>query len=163
MRTLFHRRASRGQALVEFAIVAPVFFLLLFGIIDLGRYVYVTNAFGQAAREGARYGVVQNWIYGCPGSVSPASRQACTAQETKNRLAGAPAYFSVTVSCTSPDSSVTRAADTTGQSCLAGDLLKVVVATPTTPASQRFTFFTPFISQLIGSPVVSASSQAIVQ
>ena len=66
MRLRWPRGGSRGQALVEFAIVAPVFFLLLFGVIDLGRYVYVTNAFGQAAREGARYGAVQSWIQQLP-------------------------------------------------------------------------------------------------
>ena len=44
-----------GQALVEFALVLPVFLLIVFGIIDVGRYVYVTNAFNQAAREAARW------------------------------------------------------------------------------------------------------------
>jgi Flp pilus assembly protein TadG len=163
MRKLLRAHGGRGQALVEFAIVAPVFFLLLFGLIDLGRYVYVTNAFGQAAREGARFGAVQTWIYSCPASVSPVNRQACTAQETRNRMGGAPAYFNVTVTCTSPDGLTIRNLDATGTTCLGGDLLKVVVATPTSPSSQRFQFFTPFIGQLIGSPVVSATSQAIIQ
>ena len=31
------RRRSRGQALAEFALVAPIFFLLLFGIIEGGE------------------------------------------------------------------------------------------------------------------------------
>ena len=45
-----------GQALVEFALVLPIFLLLLFGLIDVGRLVYTWNALNQAAREGARYG-----------------------------------------------------------------------------------------------------------
>jgi Flp pilus assembly protein TadG len=49
---------SRGQALAEFAIVAPVFFLILFAIIDFGRYVYYTQILSNAAREGARYAIV---------------------------------------------------------------------------------------------------------
>lgn len=49
---------SRGQALVEFAFVAPMFFLLLFAIIDFGRYVYYVQVLNNAAREGARYAIV---------------------------------------------------------------------------------------------------------
>jgi Flp pilus assembly protein TadG len=49
---------SRGQALVEFAFVAPLFFLLLFAIVDFGRYVYYVQILNNAAREGARYAIV---------------------------------------------------------------------------------------------------------
>ena len=52
------RSPRRGQALVEFAFVAPIFFLLLFGIIDFGRYVYYVQILNNAAREGARYAIV---------------------------------------------------------------------------------------------------------
>jgi Flp pilus assembly protein TadG len=51
-------RRSRGQALVEFAFVAPIFFLLLFAILDFGRYVYYVQILNNAAREGARYAIV---------------------------------------------------------------------------------------------------------
>jgi Flp pilus assembly protein TadG len=51
-------RRSRGQALVEFAFVAPMFFLLVFAIIDFGRYVYYVQILNNAAREGARYAIV---------------------------------------------------------------------------------------------------------
>jgi Flp pilus assembly protein TadG len=51
-------RRDRGQALVEFVLVAPIFFLLLFGIIDFGRYVYYVQILNNAAREGARYAIV---------------------------------------------------------------------------------------------------------
>ena len=53
------RRGSfRGQVLAEFALVAPIFFLILFGIIDFGRYVYYVQVLNNAAREGARYAIV---------------------------------------------------------------------------------------------------------
>ena len=52
-----------GQGLVEFALVLPVFFLLLFGLIDVGRYVYMNTVLSQAAREGARLGAAEaGWI-----------------------------------------------------------------------------------------------------
>jgi Flp pilus assembly protein TadG len=52
------RRLSGGQALVEFALVAPIFFLLLFAMIDFGRYVYYVQVLNNAAREGARFAIV---------------------------------------------------------------------------------------------------------
>ncbi len=48
----------RGAAAVEFAIVAPVFFLLIFGMIEYGRLVMVQQLLTNAAREGARRGVL---------------------------------------------------------------------------------------------------------
>jgi len=52
------RRRGRAQAMVEFALVAPIFFLILFGIIDFGRYVYYVQILNNAAREGTRYAIV---------------------------------------------------------------------------------------------------------
>lgn len=52
------RSSQRGQALVEFALVAPLFFLIVFAIIDFGRYVYYVQVLNNAAREGARYAIV---------------------------------------------------------------------------------------------------------
>ena len=49
---------SRGQALVEFALVAPFFFLLLFSIVEFGRAIYYVQILNNAAREGARYAIV---------------------------------------------------------------------------------------------------------
>jgi Flp pilus assembly protein TadG len=61
--SLLHRRSGRGQALVEFALVIPIFLLLLFGLIDGGRYVYMSNVLSQAAREAARLGAAEaSWI-----------------------------------------------------------------------------------------------------
>jgi hypothetical protein len=59
-------RRSKGQALVEFALIAPLFFLLLYSIIEFGRYVYVVQILNNAAREGARYAIVHG-----SGSLNP--------------------------------------------------------------------------------------------
>jgi Flp pilus assembly protein TadG len=48
----------RGQALVEFALIIPLFLLLLVGIFDLGRAVFAYNTLTNAAREGARLAIV---------------------------------------------------------------------------------------------------------
>jgi len=45
-------------AAVEFAVVAPVFFLLIFGMIEYGRMVMVQQVITNASREGARLAVL---------------------------------------------------------------------------------------------------------
>lgn len=47
----------RGVAAVEFAIVAPVFFLLVIGIIEIGRAMMVQQVLINASRVGARRAV----------------------------------------------------------------------------------------------------------
>ena len=54
-------RGRCGQALVEFALVAPIFFLVMFALIDFGRYVYYVQVLNNGAREGARYAIVHGW------------------------------------------------------------------------------------------------------
>ncbi len=52
-------RGERAQALAEFAMILPVFFLLLFSLVDFGRAFYTWLVLTNAAREGARVGAVQ--------------------------------------------------------------------------------------------------------
>ncbi len=49
------RHATQGQALVEFALIAPLLFLLLFGIIQFGFLLAGQVGMTNAAREAARY------------------------------------------------------------------------------------------------------------
>ncbi len=48
------RRRTRGQALVEFSLILPVFILVLSGILDFGFLLYSRITVINAAREGAR-------------------------------------------------------------------------------------------------------------
>jgi TadE-like protein len=65
------RRRTRGQALVEFALAAPVFFFVSFGLIELGRAVYYTQILDNAARDGTRYAVVHGFQSFCPSGPMP--------------------------------------------------------------------------------------------
>ncbi|HEX5013605.1 MAG TPA: TadE/TadG family type IV pilus assembly protein [Candidatus Limnocylindrales bacterium] len=58
LESLRRRRRVRAQALAEFAITAPIFLFMLFAIIDFGRYVYYVQILNNAAREGARFAIV---------------------------------------------------------------------------------------------------------
>jgi Flp pilus assembly protein TadG len=51
-------RNSRGQSVVEFALVLPLLFVLVFGITEFGRAWMQMNLMTSAAREGARLAVV---------------------------------------------------------------------------------------------------------
>ncbi len=53
------RRDQRGVAAIEFAMIAPIFFGLLVGIIDVGRYMWTLNTIQYAIDQGVRAGVVQ--------------------------------------------------------------------------------------------------------
>ena len=50
------RKNRLAAAAVEFAVVAPVFLLLVFGMIEYGRMVMVYQILTNASREGARVG-----------------------------------------------------------------------------------------------------------
>jgi Flp pilus assembly protein TadG len=52
------RSRHAGQALVETALILPVFLLILVALFDLGRGVFAYSTVGNAAREGARVAAV---------------------------------------------------------------------------------------------------------
>ena len=54
-------RRGRGQALVEFALVIPLFLLMMVALFDLGRAVFAYNTLTNAAREGARLAIVNQY------------------------------------------------------------------------------------------------------
>ena len=52
----------RGAGAVEFALVIPLLLLLLFGIIDAGRFLWEFNRAEKATQMGARYAIVTDVI-----------------------------------------------------------------------------------------------------
>jgi Flp pilus assembly protein TadG len=59
MRGVLHSRTrSRGQGLAEFALVLPIFMVMLIGMVDLGRAIWANNSVANAAREAARFASV---------------------------------------------------------------------------------------------------------
>ena len=47
-------RESRGAAAVEFALLVPIFLVIVFGVVDFGLMLYSKTVITNAAREGAR-------------------------------------------------------------------------------------------------------------
>lgn len=58
----FRRRQHerRGASVVEFALVAPVFFMLMIGIIEVGRALMIQQVLINASRVGARQAALLN-------------------------------------------------------------------------------------------------------
>ncbi|MEA2652043.1 MAG: hypothetical protein QOI85_1764 [Chloroflexota bacterium] len=60
------RTGSRGQSLVEFALIAPLLFLMISGIITLGIGVFYQQQLANAAREAARFAAIHSATSQCP-------------------------------------------------------------------------------------------------
>ncbi len=135
-----NRDRARGQSLVEFALVFPLFIVLLFGLIDLGRLAYINNAIAEAAREGARWGTVQG------RSVSSTDR-ANVAAKTRSLMAAVP-NPTVTVTCED-------IFGTARSTCTKDNVLVVRVDT-------TVGMLTPVIGQIVGPRTYTAISRMVV-
>ena len=56
------RRFAKGQAMMEFILVAPLYFLLTFAVIDFGRMFFVQMNLQQTVQEAARYASTGNHL-----------------------------------------------------------------------------------------------------
>lgn len=82
---------QRGQALVEFALILPVFFLVVAGMIDFGLGIYSDLTLVNAAREGARLGTVD------PGNTTAIEQRVRAMADNLD-----PARLSVRIVCERP-------------------------------------------------------------
>ena len=60
MRNKKYDKNQKGTSMAEFAVVALLFFMIIFGIIEFGRLLYTHNALTDATRRGARYAVLHD-------------------------------------------------------------------------------------------------------
>ncbi|HYN48434.1 MAG TPA: TadE family protein [Candidatus Nanopelagicales bacterium] len=66
------RATGRGQAIVEFALILPLFLILLMGMLEFGIVFDHRNAMAYAVREGARVGASLGNGGSQPSAVNPA-------------------------------------------------------------------------------------------
>lgn len=67
-------RDNRGAALVELAMITPLFFLLMMGAVELGRVAYYSIEVENAARAGASFGAVNIGNANLTSSVQQAAK-----------------------------------------------------------------------------------------
>ena len=167
MRQTGARSRSSGQSLVEFALILPIFLIIVFGVIDLGAYAFTSNVLSQAAREGARAASAQaNWIgkstaddASCNqvgGPVCPSAGAFVTnvADAVRKATAGLTAPVTVYVRCDRAGTSPPTNAWTSG-SCASnnhtGDLVSVRLEYPFNP-------LTPVGKTVLTQPTQSGSA-----
>jgi Flp pilus assembly protein TadG len=94
-----HRKRGRrdeGQALVEFALIMPVFLLLVMGVVEFGRAWNSYQVVTDAAREGARMAVmadtftIANVYATMDSAMARAGLNPATATRTVSPTAGWP-------------------------------------------------------------------------
>lgn len=105
-------RERKGAAAVEFAIVAPLLFLLILGIIEFARIFMVVQIINNGAREGARKAIL-------PGATQTIVNNTIESYMTNAGLSGHTKTFYVNNSST-----------TNVTSAVAGDSIKVVLSIP---------------------------------
>jgi len=149
------RHGTRGQSLVEFALIFPVLILLLFGIVDFGRAIYTYNTIGNAARDGVRVAVVnQNGTgTGCnPGSAATGPNTTQISAEDC-AVAGAISLGGVTATVTYRNLADTAAC---GSPIQVGCLAVVTVST-------QYRAITPIIGNIVGPITIASTSKQPIE
>ena len=125
--------------------------MLLFGIIDLGRFAFTANSLNNGAREAARFASVANPPADCAGL----NRTACATKIAQDHAWGVPGS-SVAVTVTCERYSAGGVKSTPGvPTCRTDDFL--VVHTETV-----FTLVTPLIGQFLGNQKITGESRVTV-
>ena len=162
------RSRGRGQTLVEFALVLPVFMLLLFGLIDMGRYVYLNSTLSQAAREAARVAAVEaSWVgkAGVEPSCGTAGGPVCPANLAALRadmLAGAnrmmAPFGTIALGDLYTSCAPTAPSPVTTQTCADGSINRYV----SVRVVMVFRPITPVVSSMFSSITTQASASMVI-
>ena len=130
-----------GAAAVEFALIAPILFMLIFGIIQFGIAWSQKEVFVQAAREGARYAAV-----GCESSTS-----GCTSGQVAQRVVDSSVGYQLTDGTQSGAGIVGVQVNGAPQNgCTTGDTGALV----TVGWSQNFVITIPFVPNInVNAPI----------
>jgi len=161
---------GRGQSLVEFALVVPIFILMLFGLVDMGRLVHANSALSQAAREGARVASVQAYWIGATGTDCGPGGPTCPANEAAFRANVLTAANGMMVavatindahlhlSCTGASAAAPSGAWTSPPNgCSSANVRQSPGARVSVRVAMDFQPITPIIGQLIGTLSLSGS------
>ena len=138
-----HRR-RRGQALVEFAIVLPIIFVVLIATLDLGRAVFVYNTLAQSARQAARLAIVNQ-------NVNDVKAAAIAAAPTLGLSA-----TNVDVCFKTAFTAQTNCANAATDNC--PQATRVIGCLALVKTHVAYALLTPFISSLIPSLALSSTS-----
>ena len=140
LRLLKALRAESGSAMIEFALLAFTFVMLLLGVVEMGRMVLVYTTVANAARAGARYAIVHGndrTGSGLDGPSSPTSNASIQTVVKNYASAGTVNTAVLTINVSYPNGNN-----------LAGSPVAVTVSYPYDPL---ITFFNPLLSDTLSS------------
>jgi TadE-like protein len=153
----FGRRRTRGQALVEFALVIPLFLLLIFGIVDAGRLIYAYNTVANSARNSARVAIVNQ---------STTGTDTCDTMDATVYAVGCAISSGIGLGITAPDVSVEYRDPTDAAACVTPLTNPPVIpmgCVAVVEVTGHFQALTPVIGQLIGAVDVTSTSKMPVE
>jgi Flp pilus assembly protein TadG len=139
------RHRSRGQSLVEFAIILPIMLLFLAAVLDLGRVFYATITLNNAAREGAFQAAQTPDSFDAGQPCNTATNLVVCRVQLEARGSG------VTIAATDVDL-------TCSPNCNA-----VAGNTVTVGVTGQFTLVTPLLSMFFGGQTIPMGAEAIAQ
>ena len=144
---------GRGQALVEFALAVIPFLILLMGVIDLGRGIYMMNGTSEAARDIARVTIVH--LTNTSGTVGLSDETAKVIATQEGLIPGLTVDASTDIECVDVYGVVQNKSLGGVLDCTPGeDFIRVRVEAPFTP-------ITPLVSAF-GSHTFDSSSQMLI-
>jgi Flp pilus assembly protein TadG len=91
------KESARGSTLIEFALVLPLFLILLFATVEFGRYFYVEHTLQFATREGVRLGLVGRTVNDADGHALDRAASITRIIREKARIAVNPSDVSVNI------------------------------------------------------------------
>ena len=134
-----------GQALVEFSLALIPFLLMVMGIFDLGRGIYMNSGVNQAAREIARTTAVHPCITGSC-TLGNSTQTLDTIAVQKGLVPGMQSN-SVAFACTTVSDVVV---DPAVRKCQSGDFVRITVSVP-------YAAITPVLSMVAPTTLVSTA------
>src|SRR3954449_3027506 len=140
------RARSRGQSLVEFALILPIFLVFVAACLDLGRVFYANISLNNAAREGAMQAAAKDGTFIPNGACDPVNNSVvCRVQlESKSSM--------VTIAATD----ITMTCSIVGCPHAAG-------STATVSVHGTFRLITPLLSVVFGGQTINLTSSATAQ
>jgi Flp pilus assembly protein TadG len=69
------RSDDSGVTAIEFSLIVPVFLLIIYGIMELGRLLFIYNSLGHAVYEGSRYAIVRGSESAVPATTAQIEAQ----------------------------------------------------------------------------------------
>ena len=147
-------RDRKGMTIVEFALVLPIFAILLFAIIEFGYYFFVQHTLQFATREGTRLALVGRTLNDASGN--PMTRQDSIIQTIKNYASAAvnPAALQISIFPVGPGYTDPTNWQGTTDPGSGGNYMRVRV-------QYAFNFWTPLIGQFFPSGMRTITAEAL--